>query len=508
MPPAISVVMASYNRGHQIGRAISSVLDQDHRDLELVVVDSSSDGTPDVLRAMTDPRLRVFFDADLGMTYIRNRGIEHATGEWIAFLDDDDSVRPGWAGHLLAAADDRTGMVLGGMEWVDPDGRSQRVFHPSEGEVTPPVFMPGSFLALREAVVDVGGMLEGLPAGHHWELAVRLVVWCREHDRTMALVDRPVVEVVRRPATNRTMATPIQFYDGMRWLRARHAAALASHGARRATFASNTGVPAARLGEWREARRWFTRAVLDHPTDLRHWGRLASASLAPLGRRVWGDQAAFAPEEVMKEVGVRGVAALAAARGLSADLLMLPYRYVEREPSPGAPPPSSAPRQAAITASWRAVDSLVDDRPGALVEVVDQDGLASRLDGLDVGPAGRADVVVLPSVLEVAPDPYGVLRLAIARLAPGGHLVVSTPDRRAVDGPEHLGPTGLPDARRLWSPEELRLVLDASQLAVDRLVPPVPQLTGPRRGRRARPIVAVTRSTGELADVDGRADLP
>lgn len=71
--------------------AVNSVLNQTYSDLELIVVDDgSADGTKKVLEAIKDERFRYVYQDNAGACLARNRGIELATGEYIAFHDSDD----------------------------------------------------------------------------------------------------------------------------------------------------------------------------------------------------------------------------------------------------------------------------------------------------------------------------------------------------------------------------------------------------------------------------------
>ena len=89
--PKVSVVIPTYNRAGTVPRAIESVLGQTFTDIEVVVVDDgSSDDTGKVLAEMFGERIRYFAQVNQGASIARNRGIEEARGEWIAFLDSDD----------------------------------------------------------------------------------------------------------------------------------------------------------------------------------------------------------------------------------------------------------------------------------------------------------------------------------------------------------------------------------------------------------------------------------
>jgi glycosyltransferase involved in cell wall biosynthesis len=91
----VSVVIPVHNRPALVVRAVESVLGQTWKEVECVVVDDgSTDATPEVLRAVADPRLIVLTQANLGVSAARNAGIAAAKGELIALLDSDDYFLP------------------------------------------------------------------------------------------------------------------------------------------------------------------------------------------------------------------------------------------------------------------------------------------------------------------------------------------------------------------------------------------------------------------------------
>src|ERR1700733_15513911 len=95
----VSAVIPTRGRPELLRRAVRSALAQTLREIEVVVV---IDGEDPVTRlaleelALQDGRLRVVaLTASVGGSDARNRGVEAASGEWIAFLDDDDEWHPG-----------------------------------------------------------------------------------------------------------------------------------------------------------------------------------------------------------------------------------------------------------------------------------------------------------------------------------------------------------------------------------------------------------------------------
>lgn len=88
--PLVSVVMPAYNVAWCIGRAVDSVLAQDFRPCELIVVnDGSTDGTRALLEGY-GAAITVINQENRGMSAARNTGIRRARGTYVAFLDADD----------------------------------------------------------------------------------------------------------------------------------------------------------------------------------------------------------------------------------------------------------------------------------------------------------------------------------------------------------------------------------------------------------------------------------
>lgn len=94
-PPQISVVVALYNKEREVMRCVESVLRQSFADFELIIVeDGSTDRSLEIVRSVQDPRVRVVDKPNGGVAMARNRGIEEARADLIAFLDADDEWWP------------------------------------------------------------------------------------------------------------------------------------------------------------------------------------------------------------------------------------------------------------------------------------------------------------------------------------------------------------------------------------------------------------------------------
>lgn len=87
----ISIVIPLYNKELSIGYTLQTVLTQTYQDFEIIIVnDGSTDHSVEEVAKVTDPRIRLIHQNNAGVSAARNRGIEEAKGEYIAFLDADD----------------------------------------------------------------------------------------------------------------------------------------------------------------------------------------------------------------------------------------------------------------------------------------------------------------------------------------------------------------------------------------------------------------------------------
>lgn len=128
--PRVSVVIPTHNRATSVRTAIDSVLKQTFQDFEILVVDDASeDDTEASVRGINDSRIRYFRHAvGKGDAGARNTGIRNSTGEYLAFLDDDDQWMPeklSWQLAEFEKAGELLGLVFGGREtFFTATGRS------------------------------------------------------------------------------------------------------------------------------------------------------------------------------------------------------------------------------------------------------------------------------------------------------------------------------------------------------------------------------------------------
>ena len=203
--PLVSVIIPAYNRAHLIEQAIKSVLKQTYSNIELIIVDdASTDDTETVIKNIDNAGIKyIKQEQNKGAAAARNRGIRESNGEFISFLDSDDTYQPEKIEKQVKAilsAPEKAGAVYCGINKIDYEsGRKigEKIhrtdfynnFKNGSFFLTPTT---GTVLARKEALITIGGFDETLPAHQDTEIAIR---FCQKYD--YLLLDECLVNAVK-----------------------------------------------------------------------------------------------------------------------------------------------------------------------------------------------------------------------------------------------------------------------------------------------------------------------
>lgn len=182
--PRVSVIIPTFNRSQQVVRAVRSVLNQDFRDFEIIVVDDGS--TDNTAAALKDyvPLIRYLRQpVNRGVSAARNRGIKSSTAPWTAFLDSDDywlkqklQVQMEFLERHPAAIACQTQEV-----WIRRGRRvnPRRKHKKPSGDIFEQslrlcLVSPSSVIVKRVVFEEVGFFDEALPAGEDYDLWLRI----------------------------------------------------------------------------------------------------------------------------------------------------------------------------------------------------------------------------------------------------------------------------------------------------------------------------------------------
>lgn len=185
MTEHITVVIPARNRCRLLQRTLGTVFAQQGADFDVVVVDEgSTDDTPEMLERLPYDRLTVLrHEQAKGVPAARNAGVAAATGQWVAFVDDDDIWSPGKLRPQLAAAEETPGRTGRAPErsgstnsWNCAVVRRHPWPRPSPTPCLPNVIPGGAsgVLARTDLVRQVGGFDVALSNLADYDLWIRL----------------------------------------------------------------------------------------------------------------------------------------------------------------------------------------------------------------------------------------------------------------------------------------------------------------------------------------------
>jgi glycosyltransferase involved in cell wall biosynthesis len=187
--PAVSVIVPSYNTAEFIAETLASVFRQTFKNFEVIVV---NDGSPDTekLESVLEPfRLQIIYlkQENRGLSGARNAGVRQARGEYVAFLDSDDTWLPKYLEEQIGFLEKNSGLdavycdsrCFGDFRF---SGQTFMQLCPSNGPVTLESLIAGRCqvcasctVARHKAVIDAGLFDERLRSVEDWDLWVRML---------------------------------------------------------------------------------------------------------------------------------------------------------------------------------------------------------------------------------------------------------------------------------------------------------------------------------------------
>jgi glycosyltransferase involved in cell wall biosynthesis len=283
--PAISVVIPTRNRAALLGRAIASVLDQTFRDFEIIVADDgSTDSTAQRVQSLPERRIRYCaHPAARGEAAAANLGIARASGEYIAFLHDDDVWRPAKLEQqvgLFKAVSSRVAAIYTGFHSVDErTGATLATIVPSKrGDIFDAlrgrncIGVPSTVMVRRTCLEAVGHFDESIAAGADYDLWIRLA---RRYHFDFIAAPLVLYSVhAHRLSTNWPL-----LIAGAEAILAKHEGYFAADRRNYSAQYYNLGVMYCLTGNRQKGSAALRKAIDCYPFDLRYYFQFALARL-------------------------------------------------------------------------------------------------------------------------------------------------------------------------------------------------------------------------------------
>lgn len=288
--PLVSVILPTHNRANVLGRAIRSVLAQTFPRLELIVVDDgSTDETADVVADFDDSRIRYLkTEQSNGAAAARNLGVHSSNASLLAFQDSDDEWLVDKLRIQVAAmqqAQGKSALVCGGYIVLPQAGRACYVgaeARMQKGDwgadnIYDFCFITPTWLIRRSTLEAVGLFDEQMPNLEDWELSFRLY----RHGAGIIALDQPLV--LKHGGADSLNWEPTNRIASLQIIIERHAEIWQQHPQVLARLHDELGRLYCRMGQMREGRVAFRRAVKLAPGIVTGWILLGTSCLGHRG---------------------------------------------------------------------------------------------------------------------------------------------------------------------------------------------------------------------------------
>ena len=288
MTPYFSVIIPSHNRANIVNRAIQAVLGQTFQNFEIIFVDDgSTDNTKSTLQEYSSNlKIKYFYQNNAGVCAARNTGAQKAAGEFLIFLDSDDTVEKSWLEDFYDLANQNKEWLFCSMKMVKLD--KSEVFYsaldPYKDGQSKGNHAAGSWAIKKSVFLRVGLFDENIKFGENVELKFRLDV----EKLSVGIIDNynftyfESLNGGSRNLKNKIDSNlyiikkhPIYFRLNPRVLR---------------FYLQNIAVAYAKLGIWADARVYFWKAYITDIWKFKTLARFFIALFPLFGKKIWKQQ--------------------------------------------------------------------------------------------------------------------------------------------------------------------------------------------------------------------------
>jgi len=267
----VSVIIPTHNRAECLRSAITSVLNQTFQNFEIIVIDDASrDHTQEVIADLNNARIKVIHNqVSKGAAGSRNIGIMKSSGEYVAFLDDDDEWLPEKLKiqtYLLDSSPPEVGGVCTGRFIIEKtDGRVLSMYNPEISDLSKGNFITTSSLLLRRDCFEKCGLFdESMPTCSDYDMWIRISKHFSFKIIKNALVNYSIHE-------DRLTSNYEKRARGLEILVEKHDDFFKKDYMEYSLLCLDLGVAYCYTGELRKGRKAFSKSIRMSPFDIRNY---------------------------------------------------------------------------------------------------------------------------------------------------------------------------------------------------------------------------------------------
>ena len=284
--PYFSIIIPSYNRAHILKRAIQGVLEQIFQDFEIIIVDDgSTDNTKVIIEEYSiDARIKYHYQNNAGVCAARNTGAKQANGEFLIFLDSDDTVEKSWLQDFYdSLVNQQYDIAYCNVMVIQTDGTTKKIDanNPYGNNTGKGADMAGSWAIKTALFLNIGMYDTQIKFGENSELRHRL--WFEKPK--IALVDKYNFNYYASPdGGSKNNQNKI---DSILYTLNKHKEHYDKHTRVRKIYLQSAAVAAIRIGQVKKAHELFATALVDHKKDAKLWLQYVMTSNKYLAKLKW-----------------------------------------------------------------------------------------------------------------------------------------------------------------------------------------------------------------------------
>jgi glycosyltransferase involved in cell wall biosynthesis len=284
--PFFSIIIPTYNRLSTLPNSVDSVLDQTYQNFEVIIVDDGSeDGTVEWVKAIIDNRIKYFKQQNSGVCVARNKGAAVASGDWICFLDSDDTVTPNWLADFANLINlGKYDLLFCGMELEDTVLKINQVILPSKDVANGKEWWrmnAGIFTVKSELIRKVGCYDTNLKFGENTELGFRL----KDESPRIGFIDHPNLKY--KVSTNGGSRNLKHIAESNLHVLQKHKERFKKEKKAAQLLAQVSGVAFIRLEKFKEGRYWLWKGWSLNPLRINAFIRAVIGSFPFIARYIW-----------------------------------------------------------------------------------------------------------------------------------------------------------------------------------------------------------------------------
>ena len=284
--PYFTIIIPSFNRSHIIVKTIQAVLDQSFQDWELLIVDDgSTDNTKEILTPiLADKRVKYIYQNNAGVCAARNTGARVAVGNYLIFLDSDDTVENNWLFDFYQEIENKTADIVycsvkiqnydNTIEYIDVDNP----YGNFKGQGTD---LAGSWAIKKQIFCEVGMYDEVIKFGENNELRLRI----NSRNLNIGLIKK--YNLIYFASNNGGSKNYQNKINSILYILDKHKDYYNKNRHIKKLFLQTAAVSAVRIRNIKNAHDLFTMALKENKTDIKLWLQYFFTTSSFLSNFIW-----------------------------------------------------------------------------------------------------------------------------------------------------------------------------------------------------------------------------